>query len=106
MVASNFAFKSSNSIKGVILLASYSVKKLDASLDVLTIYGSEDGVLNFEKYEGVKDNLPEDFQEVVIDGGNHAGFGYYGEQKKDKKAKMSKEEQQLQTVQFIRSFIE
>jgi len=74
-------------------------------LDVLTIYGSEDGVLNFEKYQEAKENLPEGFKEMIIEGGNHAGFGYYGEQKKDGKSKISKVEQQELTVQEILKMI-
>ena len=105
-MASNLAFKQLESFKGLILLASYSTKKLDANTRVLSLYGTEDGVLNFEKYEAAKINLPEDFQEVVIDGGNHAGFGYYGEQKKDKTAKISKEEQQKKTIKVILKFVD
>ena len=91
-------------MKGLILLASYSTKKIDANISVLTLYGTEDGVLNFEKYEEAKNNYPDSFQEVIIEGGNHAGFGYYGEQKKDKEAKISKEEQQENAIQTILQF--
>ncbi len=68
---------------------------------VLSLYGTADGVLNFEKYEAAKINYPDAFEEVKIEGGNHAGFGYYGEQKKDKTSKISKEEQQELTVKEI-----
>ena len=39
---------------------------------------AEDGVLNREKYEADRINLPQDTTETVIDGGCHAGFGSYG----------------------------
>ena len=39
-------------IEGLILLASYAANDLsDTDLSVLSVYGSEDGVLNMQKYE-------------------------------------------------------
>jgi hypothetical protein len=70
--------------EGLILLGSYSTADLsDTDLDVLSIYGSEDKVLNREKYDENKSNLPDDFCEVVIEGGCHAYFGMYGAQDGD-----------------------
>lgn len=43
----------------------------------------------------------EDTVEVVLDGGNHAGFGVYGIQDGDGKATISGEEQIRQTVDVI-----
>ena len=88
--------------KGLILLASYSTEDLStADLDVLSIYGSEDGVLSRDKYEESQSNLPSDFNEVILDGGNHAYFGNYGEQKGDGEASISRDEQIQQTVKCI-----
>ena len=36
-----------------------------------------DGVMNLEKYEECRVNLPKTAEEYVIEGGNHAGFGWY-----------------------------
>jgi hypothetical protein len=58
-----------------------------------------------EKYEEYKPNLPEDFKEVVINGGCHAYFGAYGEQEGDKKATITREEQIEITVKEILQFI-
>ena len=68
---------------GIILLAAYPTEEL--STPVLSIFGTEDKVLNTGKYEKTAaDGLwPADFTEVVIEGGNHALFGNYGEQKGD-----------------------
>lgn len=75
---------------GLILLGAYSAKDIsDTDLRVLSIYGSEDGILNRKKYEKNKTYLPEEFEELVIDGGCHAYFGCYGEQKGDGKAKIN-----------------
>lgn len=90
---------------GLILLGSYSTADIsDSELSVLSIYGSEDGVMNREKYEKNKKNLPSDFREVIIDGGCHAYFGMYGEQDGDGKASISAEKQIMITAEVILNF--
>ena len=86
----------------LILLGSYSTADLsDADLDVLSIYGSEDKVLNREKYDENKSNLPNGFCEVVIEGGCHAYFGMYGAQDGDGTPTISNHEQIRLTVESI-----
>ena len=88
--------------EGLILLGSYSTADLsDTDLNVLSIYGSEDKVLNREKYDENKSNLPDDFCEVVIDGGCHAYFGMYGAQDGDGTPTISNHEQIRLTVESI-----
>lgn len=91
---------------GLILLGSYSTKNLsEKGIAVLSVYGSEDKVLNREKYEKNKSNLPEDFTELVIDGGCHAYFGMYGEQSGDGVAAISNEQQIYITAAAISEFV-
>ncbi len=90
--------------EGVILFASYSTERL-ASFDVLSVYGEKDEVLNMEKYEKNKAKLPDDFVEVKIEGGNHANFGYYGKQKGDGEATLSREAQISVTAEAVVAFI-
>ena len=79
---------------GLILLGSYSTADLsDSGLEVLSVFGSEDGVMNREKYEANKKNLPDGFTEIVIEGGCHAYFGLYGAQDGDGTPTISPEEQ-------------
>ncbi|MBP3388991.1 MAG: alpha/beta hydrolase [Clostridia bacterium] len=69
---------------GLVLLGSYSTADLSGtSLDVLSIYGSEDTVLNREKYIENRANVPAAFTELIMDGGCHAYFGMYGPQDGD-----------------------
>lgn len=103
-MGARFAGKHPDSIEGVILLAAYSTNDL-SSTRVLSIYGTEDGVLNREKYEKNRKNLPEDTTEIILDGGNHAFFGSYGEQRGDGQAAISQTQQQAQTAQAIFKFI-
>ncbi len=79
---------------GMILLASFSDKDLtEESLRVLSIYGSEDRVLDREQYERAKSLLPGDVTETVIEGGCHSYFGMYGEQNGDGTPSITNEEQ-------------
>ena len=41
---------------------------------------------------------------VVIEGGNHAGFGHYGPQAGDGVASIDREEQQRQTAETVLAF--
>ncbi|SHJ09242.1 alpha/beta hydrolase [Parasporobacterium paucivorans] len=107
-MAASFVADQSGEIDGLFLLAAYSTVDLSGiDLDVLSIYGSEDGVLDMEKYGEYLSNLPKDAsEEVVLDGGNHAQFGLYGEQKGDKTAEISAEIQQRKTAAVIVEWIE
>ena len=103
-MAASFAAKHTDELDSLVLLAAYSTADLTKSgLDVLSIYGSEDGVLNREKYEKYRPNLPADVRETVIDGGCHAYFGAYGAQKGDGTPRITREEQVAQTVTAILS---
>ena len=101
-MAASYAANYQDKLKGVVLLAAYPTKELD--IPVLSIYGSEDGVLNREKYSDSIKNA-NNLSEIVIDGGNHAQFGNYGEQSGDNKSKISSEKQWNQTTNEILNFI-
>ena len=91
---------------GLILLAAYSTADLSqTNLKVLSVYGSEDGILNFEKYEKNKSNLPEDFKEVELSGACHAYFGIYGAQKGDGNPKIQNDEQIFLSAKEISRFV-
>lgn len=105
-MAASYGAKHPGQLKGLVLLAAYSTVDLTGSgLNVLSIYGSEDGVLNMEKYESCRGNLPETRVEIVIPGGNHAGFGSYGAQDGDGKASISSAEQIPYTAERIAEFV-
>lgn len=100
--ASKYAAKHSDEFEGVILLAAYSSVDLsDTNLNVISIYGTEDKVLNMKTYNDRLENLPKDYQEVVIDGGNHAYFGSYGPQAGDGQALITNDEQIKTTVDNV-----
>ncbi len=94
-MASKYASENQDRIDGLILLGAYPYGEYDSE-KTIAIYGS----LN----TSVKDEL--EAQEYsgkthVIEGGNHAYFGNYGEQKGDSVGEISREAQQDETVAVI-----
>lgn len=105
-MAAYYAEENSEELAGVILLGSYSTKDLsDNGMPVLSIFGSEDRVMNRSKYEENKANLPADFTEVEISGGCHAYFGMYGEQDGDGTPSLTPQEQIAKTAELIKEFM-
>ena len=102
-MAASFVADNSDDFEGLILLGSYSTAKV--TLPVLSIYGSEDKVMNREKYDKYKSNIDSSLTETVIDGGCHAYFGMYGAQDGDGMPSISNEEQINITVTEIITFI-
>lgn len=102
-MAASYTGKHTDTVDDLILLGAYSTSDLsDRDVHVLSIYGSEDKVMNRSKYDKNKKNLPDDMTEYVIEGGNHAGYGCYGEQKGDGTASITQKEQQQEVVdQFL-----
>ena len=105
-MAASYAARHKDSYKGLILLGSYSTADLsDSGLDVLAIYGSEDGALNMKKYKANRSNLPDGFTETVIEGGCHAYLGMYGKQDGDGTHSVTNLEQIDITADSITVFI-
>lgn len=94
VMAASYAADHEEELKGLVFLASYTTEDFSQSdLRMLSLLGSEDGVLKKDKYEENKVNFSADFTEYVIEGGCHAGFGDYGVQKGDQEPSISSEEQ-------------
>ena len=105
-MAATYAANHSSELDGLILLAAYSTSDLkDSGLEVLSIYGTEDKVLDLEKYEKYRNNLPAETTEFVVDGGCHAGFGCYGPQEGDGTPTITSEEQIALTAREIAAVV-
>jgi hypothetical protein len=105
-MAASYISKNSDTYDGLILLAAYSTADLSESgVEVASIYGSLDCVMNKEKYAEYFCNLPSSLEETVIEGANHAGFGMYGEQKGDGVATITNAEQIEITADIIADFV-
>lgn len=104
-MAASYAETHAEQLDGLILLAAYSVSDLtETGLQVLSVYGSEDAVVNRGKIEEGRTLVPETYVEQVIEGGNHAQFGSYGEQKGDGRAAIDAETQQEETARLILTY--
>ena len=107
VAASNFAARHNDKFNAVVLLASYPADDLsEFDGKALSVFGTEDGVLNRERYDDAADKMPADTTEIEIEGGNHANFGNYGEQASDNPATITRESQQEQTAELIAALAE
>lgn len=108
-MAAHFVKKHPDNIQGLIFLASYPAEADNlqelSSLKVLSIYASQDGLATPEKVLASRTLLPADTDWVEIVGGNHAQFGWYGNQNGDRPAEISREQQTEQIVSAILDFL-
>lgn len=107
-MAANFANSHPESVDGLLLWAAYPSQSDDLSeqdLEVMSIYGTNDGLASAEEINNSKALLPPDTNWVEIAGGNHAQFGSYGPQSGDNTADISSQVQQAQIVQATILFL-
>jgi dienelactone hydrolase len=101
-MAANYAKANPGVLDGLVIWASYpqasdTLADFD-DLVVASVYGSRDGLAKADDVEGSRQYLPEDATFVEIEGGNHAQFGWYGDQAGDNPAEITREAQQAQVV--------
>ena len=95
--------------KGLILLASYPASSSDLSqsqVAVLSLTASQDQIINWDSYQAAKKLLPANTDYQTIEGGNHSGFGLYGQQAKDGQASLPNRKQEQEILKRILSFIQ
>jgi hypothetical protein len=100
-MSANFVKNHPNSVDGLLLLASYPASNDDLSplpLKVTSIYATLDGFASLEEIDASRVNLPDSTLWVEIEGGNHSQFGWYGFQKGDNLATISRQAQQEQVI--------
>ena len=103
-MAAHYLYQNPDQISGLVFLASYPASSDDLSQytgQVLSLSGSLDGLSIPADIEASKALLPETTLFVEIEGGNHAQFGWYGDQAGDNPATISHEEQQAIIVEKI-----
>lgn len=101
-MAARFAYQNQDVIQGLVLWASYpaSSDNLSSStMQAVSISGTLDGLATPEKIAASRALLPSDTLWIAIDGGNHAQFGWYGDQPGDHPATILREKQQAQTIE-------
>ena len=97
-MASDYASGHPDKVQGLVLLGAYLYGDFPAERS-LTLYGSEDRVLDRSKIT-YTENV------IEIEGGNHAQFGNYGPQKGDGTATITAQEQQVQVAAAMAAFME
>lgn len=102
VMAAQVADKLGEQVSGLLFWASYPADSLDLSqsdLQVLTVSASEDGLTTPDEVQASLTRLPPSTQWFEVEGGNHAGFGWYGNQSGDGIPSITRPEQQEQIVQ-------
>lgn len=100
-LAAEFAGDHPESVDGLLLIGTSHPRERDLSdleMHVTKIFASEDGLASVAEVRRFAVNLPENTRFVLVDGGNHAGFGFYGRQIGDGTARISRSEQLDRTV--------
>lgn len=108
-MAAEFTLRNPQLVSGLILWAAYPGENTDLSevdVPVISIYATNDGLATLDEIQSSEDRLPASTEFVQIEGGNHAGFGWYGTQNGDGTAEISQEAQQAQVVEATVSFLE
>jgi hypothetical protein len=108
-MAAQFAYENPSKTMGLVLWAAYPASGTDLSksnLLVTTIHGSNDGLVSTTQIDDSLKLLPSLTLRIEIEGGNHAQFGWYGNQAGDNSATISRELQQNQTVTATVSLLE
>ena len=108
-MAANFVYSEPGEAQGLVLWASYPGSNNDLSstdMEAISIYGTLDGRSTPAAIAASKAFLPQDTIYIPIEGGNHAQFGWYGDQAGDNPATISRQEQQDQIIQATVNFLE
>lgn len=101
-MASDYMAGHEDKVEGLVLMGAYPNEDLALSNHpVLSLYGSNDQVLNRQAFEAAKVKMPSATTLYEISGGNHSGFGNYGQQAGDGTASISSAEQQAIAVEKI-----
>lgn len=103
-MAGTYVNRTDNNIDGLIYLSAHT--NVGTNVPILSIRGTNDGIINLTSYQEAKSLIKNNFKEIIIDGGNHAQFGYYGKQSGDGQASITAKSQQDQSADAIIEFIE
>jgi len=100
-MAAQFVSSNLGVADGLALWGAYPGGNVDLSssgLQAASIYGDRDGLSEIETVEAARPQLPADSDWLLIEGGNHAQFGWYGPQRGDMEPEIDHDEQQALTV--------
>jgi len=97
VMAAGYAADHHDTIGGLVLWASYPQDGDDLTNwdgEAASVFGTLDGLTTLDDIEGSRVRLPADTVFAAIEGGNHAYFGWYGDQRGDNMATITRDQQQ------------
>lgn len=102
-MAASYIANHTEEYNGLILCASYSTADLSSTdLEILSLYGDKDGVLNMDKLKKYASNIKtDDSLTCIISNGNHAFFGMYGPQAGDGESSIGNTKQIFKAADWI-----
>lgn len=105
--ASDYAVNHPENIIGVIYLAAYpSANASNATFKALSIRGSQDAFTTSEDIAKNLNKFPANTTFITISGGNHYNVGDYGAQAGDNNSTISRQQQQMETFNYILQFLQ
>ncbi len=107
-IAAQFVYENPDLMKGLFLMGTSHPRDIDLSnqnISCIKLYAENDGLASVEEVMENKTKLPLNAKLVMIKGGNHSQFGYFGKLLMDSSANISIEEQQLQTFDNLINFM-
>lgn len=107
-MAARYASDHPDAVDGLVLWASYpenGVDLTDWTGETASVFGTRDGLTTLDDIEQSRAHLPTDAAFVSIEGGNHAQFGWYGNQRGDHPATIPRPEQQRAIVDATRAVL-
>lgn len=108
-MAANYLKNHSDKVEGLVLWAAYPAASdglANFTVRVVSVSASLDGLSTPQKIGDSHPLLPADTRWVVIEGGNHAQFGDYGEQSGDNPARLDAASQQTQAAEATINLLE
>jgi hypothetical protein len=103
-MAAYFVKRNPGLLAGLFFWAAYPASNddlSDFSIHVLSVYGTLDGLATKDDIDASHALLPANTIWMPIEGGNHAQFGWYGDQPGDNPATISRETQQQIAIQAV-----
>jgi dienelactone hydrolase len=100
-MAAAFVASDTAAVDGLVFWAAYPPSGDDLSAwqgRVVSVSATNDGLTTPDDIVRTKPLLPAGAEFVIVDGGNHAQFGWYGDQRGDGIATIGREDQQSQVV--------
>lgn len=97
MLAARFVHENASPSAGLILIATTHPRDFSlarASIPVVKVYGTRDGIASYSKMLPNRHLLPPDTRWIGIEGGNHVQFAHYRHQLGDSEASISRDHQQ------------